>query len=76
MTIRNNVLGAAAIAVLAGGAQGQLETLLIVDLTVVDQITITSTSGASALTTSGSDTTGGLLAFPHCRIINLVPAAN
>ncbi|MEM8758657.1 MAG: PEP-CTERM sorting domain-containing protein [Planctomycetota bacterium] len=50
----------AAVAV-AGTAQAQ-DTLLIVDLTVVDEITITSTAGLSAASVSGSDGIGFLLA--------------
>lgn len=61
MTIRNNVLGAAAIAAIAGGAAAQ-DKLLIVDLTVVNEITITATGGLSGGTVSGSDGTGFLLA--------------
>lgn len=50
-------LGAgAAVAMLAAGAQA--EVLFDIDLSVVNQITITATSGASAVTASGSDTTG------------------
>lgn len=62
MSIRNNVLSATAIVLAAGGAQAQLETLLIVDLTVANQITISATNGASAASLSGGDTTGVLLA--------------
>ncbi|MEL7484061.1 MAG: PEP-CTERM sorting domain-containing protein [Planctomycetota bacterium] len=62
MKIRYNVLGAAAIVATAGGAQGQVDKLLIVDLSVANEVTITATSGASAETISGSDSTGVLLA--------------
>lgn len=61
MDFRNNAFGALAIALAAGGAQGQ-DKLLVVDLTVANEVTITATSGASAETTSGSDSTGVLLA--------------
>ncbi|MEM1072066.1 MAG: VPLPA-CTERM sorting domain-containing protein [Planctomycetota bacterium] len=48
--------GAAAIS--ASAANAQLAELVIIDLTVVDQLTVIATSGASAATVSGSDTTG------------------
>ncbi len=61
MSIRNNVLSAAAILATAGGVQAQ-DKLLIVDLTVVNEITITATNGLSGGTVSGSDGIGFLLA--------------
>ncbi len=44
------------IAALTGAAQA--DDLLLIDLTVPNQITITATDGASAVNASGSDTTG------------------
>ncbi|MCA9272663.1 MAG: hypothetical protein KDA31_06430 [Phycisphaerales bacterium] len=45
-------------ALFTSGVQAQLDDLLIVDLSVPNQITITATAGLSAVTTSGSDTVG------------------
>jgi hypothetical protein len=42
----------------ASGTQAQLDELLIIDLSVPNQITITATAGLSAVDASGSDTTG------------------
>jgi len=47
---------AAAAGFLTAGAQA--EVLLVVDLSVMNQVTITATNGLSAVTASGSDTTG------------------
>lgn len=57
MNTQGRMIGAAAsIAVLSTGAMA--DHLLTIDLSVVDQITITATGGTSLVTTSGSDTTG------------------
>ena len=47
---------AVAVAVLTTGAYA--EDLLVVDLSITDQVTISATDGLSAVTTSGSDGTG------------------
>ncbi len=60
MSIRNNALSALAI-VAATGASAQ-DKLLIVDLTVVNEITITATNGLSGGTVNGGDGIGVLLA--------------
>ena len=64
MNIRTSrdLLAAITVAAAATGANAQLEKLLIVDLSVENQITITATTGASAATISGSDGIGVLLA--------------
>lgn len=60
---RKAIVIALASAGLASAANAQqLDELLLVDLSVPDQITITATSGVSASTISGGDTTGALLA--------------
>jgi hypothetical protein len=51
-------LCAAALVLLTGTSQAQVDVLLVVDLSVPNQITINSTAGVSAATVSGSDTTG------------------
>lgn len=55
-TRRVRYLIAASLATFATGAQA--DDLLIVDLTVPNQITITATTGVSAATVSGGDSTG------------------
>ncbi|MEL6312027.1 MAG: hypothetical protein AAFQ17_06650, partial [Pseudomonadota bacterium] len=57
-----NVLSTGAIGLVAGAASAQLDVVLIVDISVANQITISATSGVSAATVSGSDTTGFYLA--------------
>ncbi len=52
-------LCAAGAAAMVSGAQA--DDLLLIDLSVVNQITITATTGLSAVTTSGSDSTGAYL---------------
>jgi hypothetical protein len=47
---------------MAIGSAGHAATLLVVDLSTPNQITITATAGTSPVTISGSDTTGFLLA--------------
>jgi MYXO-CTERM domain-containing protein len=49
---------AGALALFTVASSAQAEVILEVDLSVVDQITINSTTGLSAATVSGSDTTG------------------
>lgn len=49
-------VAAAAVAAVAVGAQA--DDLLVVDLSVVNQVSIFATTGLSAVTTSGGDTTG------------------
>lgn len=61
MDIRKSAFAAAGIVLAAGGVQAQ-DKLLIVDLSVENEITITATAGLSGATVSGSDTTGFLLA--------------
>ena len=62
MNIVKNVLSTGAIGLVAGAASAQLDVVLIVDISVANQITISATSGVSAATVSGSDTTGFYLA--------------
>ena len=59
MSIKKSTLAlcaAAGAAVFAGTAQA--DELIVIDLTVANQITITATGGLSAVDASGSDTTG------------------
>ena len=58
--IRTGVLCAASVALFAGAAQA--DELLIIDLSVTDEITVTATDGLSESTVSGGDTTGIYLA--------------
>ena len=51
-------LCAASLVLISGAAQAQVDVLLVVDLSVPNQITINATDGNSAATISGSDTTG------------------
>lgn len=53
-------MGAVAVLATVAGAQDRvgLDELLIVDLSVANQVTVFATNGLSAVTTSGSDTTG------------------
>ena len=53
---RSGLCAAVIVSTLSTGAMAQV--LLTVDLSVVDQITISATGGLSAATTSGSDTIG------------------
>ena len=54
---------AGAVLAIAGAASAtEIQKLLVVDLSVPNQITITATDGGSAATISGSDTTGFYLA--------------
>ncbi len=53
---QGRVCAIATLALFATGAQA--DDLLLIDLSVPNQITITATAGLSAITTSGSDTTG------------------
>ncbi|MEL6498294.1 MAG: VPLPA-CTERM sorting domain-containing protein [Planctomycetota bacterium] len=62
MNICKNVLSTGAIALAAGAAHAQLDVVLIVDISVENEVTITSTSGVSAVTASGSDGIGVYLA--------------
>ncbi|MCA9292235.1 MAG: hypothetical protein KDA20_00295 [Phycisphaerales bacterium] len=48
----------AAVSVATLAAAANAEDLLIVDLTITNQVTITATSGLSSATVAGSDTTG------------------
>lgn len=54
-SMKGGLCAAVSVALLAGTAQAQL---LTVDLSVVNQVTISATTGVSDITTSGSDTTG------------------
>ena len=54
-TRQGRVCAIATLALFATGAQA--DDLLLIDLSVPNQITITATAGLSAITTSGSDTT-------------------
>ena len=57
MSVRT--LGAVATAALfASGAQAQLDELLLIDLSVPNQVTLTATAGLSAATVSGNDVFG------------------
>ena len=61
MSVNSNVLGLCAIvSTVAAGAQAQ--DLLLVDLTVANQLTITATGAAASASASGDDFTGILLA--------------
>jgi hypothetical protein len=64
MNIRTSrdLLAAVTVAAAATGANAQLEKLLIVDLSVENEITITATAGLAGGSVSGSDGTGVLLA--------------
>lgn len=57
-----DLIAAVALSAVATGTSAQLDKLLVVDLSVENQITITATSGVSAATISGGDATGVLLA--------------
>ena len=61
---RFNFLAAAASVALIGGlaASADADVLLTVDLSTPNQVTINATTGLSAATVSGSDTTGALMA--------------
>lgn len=59
-SIKSGIIASTAMAFIATGAQA--DDLLIVDLSVANEITITALPGLSAATISGSDTTGFLLA--------------
>lgn len=56
--IRLGACAAASIALFAGAAQAGDDVLLLVDLSVPNEITITGTDGLSAATASGGDFTG------------------
>ena len=56
--LQGKLCAVAAAAVFTSGAQAQLDELLLIDLSVPNQITIMATSGLSAATISGGDTTG------------------
>lgn len=56
MSMKSIIVGAATVASLAGVAQA--EDLLLIDLTTIDQVTITATGGLASAAASGSDTTG------------------
>jgi hypothetical protein len=61
-SVRKSFCAAATVAMLSGMAQAQqLDTLLTVDLSVVNQVTINATSGLSSTTITGSDGIGAYM---------------
>lgn len=58
MAVSTRILGLVAGSVAAFAGVAQADDLLIIDLTVPNQVTITATAGLSAITASGSDSTG------------------
>ena len=58
MAVSTRIFGLVAGSVAAFAGVAQADDLLIIDLTVPNQVTITATAGLSAITASGSDSTG------------------